>query len=582
MAMTLLLTFATALAAVLLGLGLLRLYVLEQGRRQHKNALDGYVEPLALLFSRHKLRDATGPARALLDVLPGESEWQKLMAWVSMRLPETGEALRHLPETGRIEIGGDTREGKRRLHALIEDLGDDLIRVTLRDPTSETAGTVVDSLTFAAIEEELDMLRNTLDRSPMLAWREDREGMVTWANSAYIQLAERQCGDQTVWPLPRLIDLPVRTSHSSAPRRAQIEDSGHTLWFECQNRVVGDQIVGIALPADTAVRAERSLREFVHTLTKTFADLPIGLAIFDKDRCLQLFNPALIDLTTLSAGFLTARPTLYSFLDRLREARMVPEPKDYRTWRNQMSSLEIAAASGHHVETWSLPGGQTYRVTGRPHPDGAVAFLFEDITSEVSLTRKFRSDLSLGREVLDALDDAVAVFDGNGQLAMANSAYGALWGEEARSALADHMASWQAGAGESPGLHALRGALEALQYGTGEDAASVSGAMAGPVGQLLAWSVRPLTGSRTLVRFDPTGVQPARLGTTASPEDLPIRSMLSLDAPSNEMSGIEATLADKALAAADFGQAGQVAADPTEAKAHDLAAQPYSRPAASA
>ena len=80
---------------------------------------------------------------------------------------------------------------------------------------------------------------------------------------------------------------------------------------------------------------------------------------------------------------------------------MVPEPKDYRSWSNQMNSLEAAAASGHHVGIWSLPGGQTYRVTGRPHPDGAVAFLFEDITSEISLTRQFRADLSLGAEVLE-------------------------------------------------------------------------------------------------------------------------------------------------------------------------------------
>ena len=68
-----------------------------------------------------------------------------------------------------------------------------------------------------------------------------------------------------------------------------------------------------ALPADAAVRAERSLREFVQTLTKTFADLPIGLAIFDQSRKLQLFNPSLIDLTRLPTGFLTARPTLFDY-----------------------------------------------------------------------------------------------------------------------------------------------------------------------------------------------------------------------------------------------------------------------------
>ena len=62
---------------------------------------------------------------------------------------------------------------------------------------------------------------------------------------------------------------------------------------------------------------------------------------------------------------------------------MMPEPKDYRSWRQQMSDLEAAAQNGTYEETWALPTGQTYRVTGRPHPDGAVALLFEDISAEV-------------------------------------------------------------------------------------------------------------------------------------------------------------------------------------------------------
>lgn len=265
------------------------------------------------------------------------------------------------------------------------------------------------------------------------------------------------------------------------------------------------------MPADAAVRAELSLREFVQTLTKTFADLPIGLAIFNRDRNLQLFNPALIDLTGLATGFLTARPTLYAFLDRLREARMVPEPKDYRSWRNQMSSLEAAAASGHHVEMWSLPGGQTYRVTGRPHPDGAVAFLFEDITSEISLTRKFRADLSLSAEVLDALEDAVAVFAAHGELLIWNRQYAKLWGLTPRTTLDEHIDHWRTACGDSPGLAGLSDAVHAPLPDE-----PLRGAMIGPAGGLLSWRLRALSGGRVMVGFQPpvpTGA-PARLPAT--------------------------------------------------------------------
>lgn len=461
--------------------------------------LEPQVEPLMLLFRNKSLLDATRPARKILEVLPGADDWQRLMAWLAVHMPESGAVLKQdLHDHGRVELTAPPGPGRAPFSALLEDLGDGHLRVMLRDPAAGDSGTVVDSLTLAAMEEEIGLLRGTMDSSPMLAWREDENGAITWANSAYLQLVEAGGGGDTIWPLPRLIPL-AEADASLTPQRAQVEIGGEIRWYECHSRISEGQIVAIALPADAAVRAEQNLREFVQTLTKTFADLPIGMAIFDRERNLQLFNPALLDLTGLAAGFLIARPTLYSFLDRLREARMVPEPKDYRSWRNQMSTLESAAASGYHVETWSLPGGQTYRVTGRPHPDGAVAFLFEDITSETSLTRKFRAELSLGREVLDGLTEAVAVFSGTGQKVIQNSAYITLWGGNAGGFLADHLQLWQGGAGDDAGLKRLKDALDGAGMGMKEP---VNGTMTGPEGQQLFWNLRFLTGGRLLIGFD--------------------------------------------------------------------------------
>lgn len=492
-----LIAFAAAGLAILLALAALRLADRRLAAAPAARGLERALEPIAFLFRNGTLVDATAPARTLLASLPGDSEWQRLSAWLGMRLPEFGALLPDLGGAARVEL--QERGGHSPLRLLAEDLGEGLLRLTLADPAAEDAGILVDSLSLHAMEQELEILRSAMDHSPMLAWRQDVQGQVTWANSAYLNLAEAKAQGQTVWPLPRIIDLAARPAQPAAPggaRRMQIEHDGQSRWYDCHLHEIGGQTVAIALPADAAVRAERSLREFVQTLTKTFADLPIGLAIFDRERNLQLFNPALIDLTGLATGFLTARPTLYAFLDRLREARMVPEPKDYRSWRNQMSTLEAAASSGHHVEMWSLPGGQTYRVTGRPHPDGAVAFLFEDITSEISLTRKFRADLSLGAEVLDALEDAVAVFAANGELLISNRRYAELWGAAAPGTLEGHVQVWTQACGASPGLVALR---EALNAALPEE--PLRGAMAGPACGLLSWGLRGLSGARLLLSF---------------------------------------------------------------------------------
>ncbi|SIQ14156.1 PAS domain-containing protein [Paracoccus thiocyanatus] len=514
-----LIAFAAAVLAVLAGLVLLRLADRRgRARASQGRGLDRAQEPIAFLFQGGTLVDATTPARTLLSSLPGDGDWQRLSAWLGMRLPEFGALLPDLGGAARIEM--KERGSDNPLRLLAEDLGDGMLRLTLADPAAEDAGILVDSLSLRAMEHELEILRGAMDLSPMLAWRQDRHGQITWANSAYLNLAEAKAQGQTVWPLPRIIDLsarPVQPAAAAGARRVQVEHDGQSRWYDCHLHEIGGQTVAIALPADAAVRAERSLREFVQTLTKTFADLPIGLAIFDRDRNLQLFNPALIDLTGLATGFLTARPTLYAFLDRLREARMVPEPKDYRSWRSQMSSLEAAAASGHHVELWSLPGGQTYRVAGRPHPDGAVAFLFEDITSEISLTRKFRADLSLGAEVMDALEDAVAVFAANGDLLISNRRYAELWGA-APATLEGHMQIWTEACGASPGLATLRDALNAALPDE-----PMRGAMAGPAGGLLFWGLRGLSGARLLLSFAApvpalaSGREPARAAEGPEP-----------------------------------------------------------------
>lgn len=489
---------ALVIAATSVGAAFLALFglsVLATRKRAGLAPAEGYLEPIVFLFDEHRLVDATAPARALLEATPKEqSEWARLSAFLAPRFDDFTQSLAQLAQRGRIELTGS--EGSDPLRLTAEDVNG-LARITLADPTAEGCGVMIDGLSLRAQEQELDQLRQTLDHAPCPIWREDAVGAVIWANRAYAQ----QAGvlEALTWPLPRLFE--TQGSPASNPVRLRCIIDGR--WFDCHSYALGREALHFALPADATVRAETSLREFVQTLTKTFADLPIGLAIFDRQRQLQMFNPALLDLTHLTPQFLSARPTLYAFLDRLREARMMPEPRDYASWRQQMSALEQASAAGYHTETWSLPNGQTYRVTGRPHPDGAVAFLFEDITSEIGLTRRFRAELEMGQEALDLLPDALAVFLPSGELALSNTAYGALWGVEPETTLGiltvqDSLAQWRS----QCDVEALGAALRnrAVHTGRGEP---VEGTAQMHSGQALRWRVVPMSGGATLVSFAP-------------------------------------------------------------------------------
>lgn len=509
-----LLVAGAAVLPILLGLRL--------GRRAARPAaLHRRIEPMLFLFSGDALVDATPPARDLLSRLRG-SDLPALLDWLEPRLPGARAARQAALRDGTAAIAGAEGAHSARLRLTVEDLGEGTLRLTLVDPCAEDAGIVVDSLSQAALEGEAALLREAVDRAPMLAWRQRPDGTLTWANAAYLALCEARNEDGGLWPLPRLFPIDGADPLADAearPTRLPLAHDGRTLWFDCHaGAAEGGETIVFALPADDAVEAERNLREFVQTLTKTFAGLPIGLAIFDRDRNLQLFNPALIDLTNLPTGFLSARPSLHAFLDRLREARMIPEPRDYRSWRRQMSTLEAGAAAGYHVETWSLPGGQTYRVTGRPHADGGIAFLLEDITSEITLTRRFRAQLSLGTQVIDALEDAVAVYGSDGAMQLGNDAWRRLWGDRPLP-LAEAALRWGEAAGGGAGAARLSDSVAA-----GAARSPTAGAIIGPEGVPLGWRLTPLQGGQLMVSFsaNPVGagvppVQPAAKPVPAVP-----------------------------------------------------------------
>lgn len=482
------------------------------------------LEQTVFLFDDEDLVDATAAARVLLDATPiASTDWARLAAFLIPRFENLAHTMGRLADEGRIELTARLAVGEHAPLRLIAENINGLARITLIDPDAEGHGVLVDALSQRALEDELHLLRSTVDRAPILAWRESADGSVTWANRAYILRsgALDNADEALTWPLPRIFaQSPSGTG--TTPRRMKVDAADNrTFWYDCHSQHLEDGALHFAIPADNTVKAERSLRDFVQTLTKTFADLPIGLAIFDRQRQLQLFNPALIDLLGLGAEFLTVRPTLYAFLDRLRETRVMPEPKDYRSWRQQMTALEQAAAAGHHSEVWSLPSGQTYRVTGRPHPDGAVAFLFEDISSEVSLTRRFRAELELGSEVLDTLEEAVAVFQSSGDLVMSNAAYAKIWGVDpsetlGQTSIMDTVRDWNRQCEPTDVFNRAREFT--TQINSRE---SWSQVVTRADGLTLKCRLVPMTGGATLIGFTPVAQTHTKVNRMTSAKAVP-------------------------------------------------------------
>ncbi|MFT6774999.1 MAG: signal transduction histidine kinase [Paracoccaceae bacterium] len=280
----------------------------------------------------------------------------------------------------------------------------------------------------------------TLDAAPVLMWRRDIDGRLVWANARYRAFAGCE-GDAPLRELefgaagatrPGIDNQDDARGSGPAPdgRLALFHaTTGQRRWHEVSRVAIQDGgWLCFALDAGAAVMAESALRRFVETLTETFAHLRIGLAIFDHSRRLGLFNPAFAEMMHLDPAWLAGRPRLEDVLVRLRESRMMPDRADFTAWRAELLRLFESPDAADYAETWQLPGDVMTRVLARPHPQGSLAFLFEDVSETARLERRFATEVEIRRAVIDRLEEGVAAFGPDGAAQFANPAFARIWG----------------------------------------------------------------------------------------------------------------------------------------------------------
>jgi signal transduction histidine kinase len=292
-------------------------------------------------------------------------------------------------------------------------------------------------------EAETRTLAGLLAGAPMLAWNRTADGRTVWAagtiptqqgvveahEAAAIAAARatRPSGQQ---------DQAVDGDSAGRPARFRLEvaqpgDAEPIALDVIETTTPGGERLGLAVDASNALAAERTLARFVRTMTETFAHLNVGLAIFDPNQRLVMFNPALVEMWQADPGWMAQRPSLREILDSLRSNRRIPEMADFHGWRRRLTQLFQQTETADYEELWHLADGSDIRVRARPHPHRSLAFVFDDVTERMRLEQQYRHSLDLRRATLDRLDEGLAVFGPDGLLQLVNEAFHEIWGTDA-------------------------------------------------------------------------------------------------------------------------------------------------------
>ena len=158
--------------------------------------------------------------------------------------------------------------------------------------------------------KSLGLLTQIERYAPQLIWQQNDQGRIIWSNASYQRLVDEVGADGPV-VFPDLV-----AASEEAPQRRQPSGTKER-WFDITMREENGLLTCFGVETTELVRADENRREYVKTLGRTFADLSTGLAIFDKDRQLKMFNPALLEMSKLPFTFFSTQPRIDTFFDRI-------------------------------------------------------------------------------------------------------------------------------------------------------------------------------------------------------------------------------------------------------------------------
>lgn len=302
----------------------------------------------------------------------------------------------------------------------------------LRDVTPDAEANYNLTIRLTASEIERARLGDLLDVSPMPVWRRNQNLDLVWVNRAYATAVDPAIGQD---PVADQMELD-RDSRAIAERALETNETqtalhylvvgGQRRAFEIQCVPMGDGVASFAVDVTDVDETKRLLQQHIDAHEETLHRLPVAVAIFGPDQRLKFSNKAFVKLWDLDERWLGTHPPDGDILERLREARRLPEQRDFAAWKRERLALYTSVIA-EREEHWHLPRGSTLRVTCQPHPFGGLIFIYADVTNQLALERSLNQLSSVQRTTIDHLSEALAVFGTDGRLKLSNKAFAEYW-----------------------------------------------------------------------------------------------------------------------------------------------------------
>lgn len=288
------------------------------------------------------------------------------------------------------------------------------------------------------LAHDLEAATAMLEAAPFPIWRRDGDLKLRHVNTAYVKAVEAHGAAEAVVRGMELVNNALSTAPAKAAQRArdlgasQIREEhviidGKRRTLQITDVPLGDAgIGGFALDITEAEDVRAELNRYAQAQNATLDRLSSGVVIFAADTSLTFYNKAFATLFGLDTAWLNGHPDMAEVLEELRQARRLPEQRDFPDWKRRHLAWFTEAFVAQE-ETWVLPDETVLRVIAQPHPFGGLLLVFEDRTEQLTLESSRNTLIKVQEATLNHLSEAVAVFGSAGHLQLYNQRFAELW-----------------------------------------------------------------------------------------------------------------------------------------------------------
>ena len=299
------------------------------------------------------------------------------------------------------------------------------------------------------IEAKFNIQQDLLDNLPFAVWLRNSDLNITYCNKKYQEFVTGKTREEIIKEHLEIVGTSGESIAKSLAKNAHkskrigksvssVVVRGHRLAMEVyespfygEGNLEKTYSAGCLINVNELDELKRNLKSYQDAQLEILGMLGTAFAVFNQNMELQYYNQSFAKLWNLESDWLGQKPLYTTFLDILREKRMLPEVPDYKAFRNdeQKKFTQIIEPLSDLLH---LPNGKTLRRMRAPYPMGGLVFAFEDISDRLAATSAYNALITVQNEVLTSLQEGVLIFGANGRLLFFNSAYVKIWNADAK------------------------------------------------------------------------------------------------------------------------------------------------------